>query len=284
MEASVRKSTNVRTEILRGGIGLLSAVAPGAASAMAERLFLTPRRYQRPAGERALIGQARRLMLPTPDGCLATWQWGGEGPRVLLVHGWEGRGTQLGAFVEPLVAAGFRVVAFDAPAHGDSPGARSSLFQFAAAVRRADEDLGPFHAIITHSMGGAAALWASRHGPLAERMVMIAPPVDLRDFTRAFAQTLNFSEPVRQRLHQRLDVRFGVSIGDVRAERLAAAMSRPLLVIHDEDDREVPLACGEAIAHAWPGAELRRTRGLGHRRILRDPDVVRATVGFATGS
>jgi hypothetical protein len=34
------------------------------------------------------------------------------------------------------------------------------------------------------------------------------------------------------------------------------------------------------IAQAWPGATLSTTSGLGHRRIVRDADVVREAVGF----
>jgi pimeloyl-ACP methyl ester carboxylesterase len=294
------KSTTVRTatrprspkdnaarwalKAVRGGMGVLSRVSPSSAAAVAERLFLSPRRYRRPAAERELLASAVPRRLHTEHGELAAWEWGNpsnEGaPRVLLVHGWEGRGAQLGPLVEPLLADDFRVFAFDAPAHGDSPGERSSLFHFADAVTRAVKVFGPFHAIVTHSMGGASTLWASRNGPLASRLVMVAPPIDLRDFTRALSRALGLPEEVRGRVHQRLGKRFGVPIENVRAERLAATMRGPLLIVHDEDDRDVPIACGEAIARAWPGAELYRTHGLGHRRILHDASMLRTVVQF----
>lgn len=283
-------STTVRTpkappmpfRVVKGGMRLLSRVSPAGAAAVAERMFLTPRRHPRPAAERDVLLTARRSRFRTSYGKLVAWEWGAnpDRPRVLLVHGWEGRGSQLGALVEPLTALGFRVVTFDAPGHGDSPGERASLFHFAEAIERAAETFGPFHAIVTHSMGGASALWASRERPLATRLVMIAPPIDLRDFTRKLSTTLGLPEAIRLRVHRRLAARFGVPMEDVRAERLAAAMSGPLLVVHDDRDREVPIACGEAVAAAWPGAELLRTHGLGHQRILRDPNVVRSVVRF----
>jgi pimeloyl-ACP methyl ester carboxylesterase len=290
--ASVRpdKSTTVRADkspplpfrVVKGGMRLLSRVSPAGAAAVAERIFLTPTRRPRPEAEWEALLAARRSSFATKYGRLAAWEWGSDsdGPRVLLVHGWEGRASQLGALVEPLTSLGFRVVAFDAPGHGDSPGDRSSLFHFAEAVERAADAFGPFHAIVTHSMGGASTLWASRERPLAARLVMIAPPVDLRDFTRSLSRALGLPEPIRGRVHRRLAVRFGVPMEDVRAERLASAMRGPLLVVHDADDRDVPVACGEAIARAWPGAELLRTSGLGHRRILRAPEVVKAIVRF----
>jgi pimeloyl-ACP methyl ester carboxylesterase len=276
--ARQEKSTTVRTpnkppfglRAFRGGLGVLSRFVPEGAALVAEHVFLTPRRRARPDAERDLLREAHAVTLPTPHGYLAAWEWGTEGPRVLLVHGWEGRGAQLGEIGTKLLRMGFRVVTFDAPGHGDSPGIQSSLFHFADAIESAVALLGPFHAIVTHSMGGAAMLWANRPVPLAERLVMIAPPIDLRDFTRTLSRILGLPEDVRGRVHRRIGERFGVALEDVQGPRIASTMHGPLLVVHDEEDRDVPIACGEAVANAWPGAELVRTRGLGHHRILRD--------------
>jgi len=52
------------------------------------------------------------------------------------------------------------------------------------------------------------------------------------------------------------------------------------LIVHDRGDREIPWRDGAALATAWPGAELKLTDGLGHRRILSDPDVIAAALAF----
>jgi pimeloyl-ACP methyl ester carboxylesterase len=285
--SSSEKSTTGRSppkpprgmQAIRSGMQLLSHVAPERAAIVAERLFLTPRRYRRPTWEREALTGARSIRL----GELAAWVWGEDSaPTVLLVHGWEGRGSQLSSFAAPLVARGLRVVAFDAPAHGDSPGERSSIIRFAAAIAHAAQEFGPLHAVVTHSMGGAATLWAGRHRPVAERLVLISPPKDVRDFTRSFGQMLGLTDDVRERVHQRLSERFGVPVEAFQVSLVAANGKGPLLVIHDEDDHEVPIACGETVVAAWPGARLHRTQGHGHRRILRDPGVVEAVVDFVT--
>lgn len=305
-ESSSQKSTNVRTktkpsaalQALRMGLGALGAVAPQPAAAIAEHLFLTPKRHRRPAVEHELLAQARHLLVPGDASALgscqlASWEWGQEGPRVLLVHGWEGRGAQLGSLVGPLLDRGFRVVTFDAPGHGKSPGSTSSLVHFARAVERMAEAYGPFEAIITHSMGGAATAWAfhqelnqwpTRSAPLAKRLVMIAPPIDVRDFTRQLSQTLLLSDEVRTEVERRLGKRLGVAPSELHIGRIAPRMTTPLLVIHDEEDRDVPIACGETIASSWPGAKLIRTKSLGHRRILRDAQVIVDAVRFASGA
>ena len=284
-----QKSTTVRSEyrvpvalgIVRAGFGALSRVSPRAAAYAAERLFLKPRRHERPHRERELIAAARRFSVATEDGALSAWEWGTAGERVLLVHGWEGRGSQLGAFVPALVERGFRVVTFDAPAHGNSPGSLSSFFHFARSIGHVARELEPFHALIAHSMGGASSAWAALSTPLARRFVMIAPPADIRDFTSYADSMLGLSRPAIVELESRLARRFGVALGDVHASRVGPQMKAPLLVIHDEEDREVPIEAGELVARSWPGAEFVRTRGLGHRRILRDPGVVARAVEFA---
>jgi pimeloyl-ACP methyl ester carboxylesterase len=298
-----QKGASLSLRAIRSGMRMLSRVAPEGAAALAERMFLTPRRFPRTRAEVETLAGARRVILPRPWAELAVWEWGlgtrEPGPCVLLVHGWEGRGAQLGALVAPLTREGFRVATFDAPAHGDSPGRRSSLVQFAEAIRALAKNLGPLHAIVSHSMGGAAALWASRDALLAQRLVLIAPPIDLRDFTRALSRTLGLPEEIRGRVHGRLGARFGVPVESFRGDVVAADVARrgissepdraslsnerrpaSLLVVHDEQDREVPIACGEAIARAWPESELVRTQGLGHQRILRDPSVVATVVRF----
>src|SRR3954471_12912224 len=123
----VRSRNAVR--LTRAALQTAYVVSEDLGTTFAERLFTTPRRHARPDRERAVLATARELTIdvtlraPRWNGAhttVAAWKWG-QGPTVLLVHGWEGRGSQLGSFVEPLVAAGLSVVAFDAPGHGDSP-------------------------------------------------------------------------------------------------------------------------------------------------------------------
>ncbi len=86
--------------------------------------------------------------------------------------------------------------------------------------------------------------------------------------------------PTQARLQGLVEERIGKKLEDLHALKLAGSMPQPLLVVHDEQDRAVPFACGASLAEAWPGAQLRATRGLGHSRILRDPQVISAVTDF----
>lgn len=272
-------------------LSLLDRAWPRAAARLSFDLFLRPRRFPRPARELEALASARTLLVPTDRTGhaaahpLRAWTWGDAGPTVLLVHGWQGRGAQLAPFVPALLAAGYRVATFDAPAHGDTPGATSSLFAFRDAILAAHDALGPFHALVSHSMGGAAAILAADEAggrQLAGRYALICPPNDVRDFTAELTRALGLSEATRHEVHRRLERRFGRSLASMRAPDLVARRPEPLLLVHDRGDREVPFDRGEAIARAWPGAELVATEGLGHRRILADPAVVARVVAHVT--
>jgi pimeloyl-ACP methyl ester carboxylesterase len=260
---------------MRSSFAAASRVAPELTSSVAAELFSATRRTKPRPGERDVLASAASTRIAG----IQTWSWG-EGPAVLLVHGWNGRATQLGAFVEPLLARGYRVVAFDAIGHGDSIGKRSSLPELANCIRQVVDELGGVYAVIAHSLGGAATTYAMAYGLRVERAVFISPPADPREFVEVFGAALGVNDDVRARLRTRVERRLGVSMNDMQVYGFASRMSTPLLVVHDRDDKEVPFEVGREIARSWPNAELFATEGLGHQRILRDDAVRDVAVSF----
>lgn len=285
----VRSRNTVR--LTRAALQTAYVLSDQLGTTFAERLFTTPRRHTRPDRERAILASARELSIdvtlraPRWNNAhlrIAAWAWG-TGPIALLVHGWEGRGSQLGSFVEPLVAAGMTVVAFDAPGHGDSPEHRLYLTDLADTVADVAAALGPIHAIVAHSFGAAAVLLAHQRAQLsAPRNILISPNVLIDEALDRFAHLVGLDTDDRTALEARLAEQTGVGIADLALPHLTATREDALLVIHDTDDHEVPLRHGAQLAATWPAATLHTTTNLGHRRILRDPDVLALTTAFAT--
>lgn len=279
-------STTVRSfresplrRLVRTGHRVLSAVASEAAAARAERLFLTPPRPRRPGWEVELIARAEARPMRVGARRIETWTWG-TGPSVLLVHGWGGRGTQLGAFVAPLVARGFSVVAFDAPGHGASDEGVVTIPEMTAAIHAVAATRGPLAGLVAHSAGALTVTAALHEGLNTGAAVFVGPPAELVSAAAQFTEALGFSRPVRERMGERIAARVGRPWSAFDVITLAATLTTPLLVIHDHGDLEVPWQQGMAITRAWRGAEMLMTDGLGHRRILRDPDAVAAGVAF----
>ena len=131
-----------------------------------------------------------------------------------------------------------------------------------------------------HSLGGAAVSLAMRNGLQARRAVLLSPPADVVLFSRAFAQHLRIPRRAHNAMRQHLESRLQFRWEELHVPTLARRITAPALIVHDRDDPDVPYAHGEEIAAAWPGAELLTTNGLGHRAVLRDPEVLQRTVAF----
>ena len=272
----------MRLLLLRHLVALLERVHPEWTGPLAEALFITPPRHAPPTREREYLRGFAPLKIPFPGGDLQAYRRG-EGPRVLLLHGWGGRAGQMRAFATALADAGFCTVALDAPAHGGSPGRRASIPSFAAALHAAEAHLGPIHGVIGHSLGGISTLAALADGLSARRAVVIAAPAHPRRYYRLLLGHLGVAEARWSELESAFERRVGRRWDEVEGPALARRAGRPLLVIHDQEDREVPLTEAEATAAASSEAQLLATAGLGHRRILKDPGVVRAAVRFMGG-
>jgi pimeloyl-ACP methyl ester carboxylesterase len=287
-QARPQNSTTVRPDstvirAARMSFRVLSPHTPALAARWAEELFLTPRRRPRPHRERELLAGAVRARARYGEATLPLWIWNPDASEtVVLVHGWEGRGAQLGAFVAPLVERGLRVVTFDAPGHGDAPLRRASVVEHARALLAVVERLGgEVHAVIGHSVGGAAALLATRLGLRAKRLALVAPPTSPARFAAGFARILGIDARVHAGMLLRLERRYGIAVADLDVRRDSASFGGELLVVHDEDDRVVPWSDGAAIASAAKNARLVTTRGLGHGRVLEAPAVVDEVTAFA---
>jgi pimeloyl-ACP methyl ester carboxylesterase len=257
----------------------LERVAPPVVGPLAIELFRRSRRHPAPAREQGWLAAAEPLRLEVDGHRVAAWSWGG-GPTVLLVHGWEGRAGQMGALALALARAGYRAVAFDAPGHGASQGRLSSLPQFAAAVSATADRLGPLRAVVGHSFGAAGTGWALHRGLPVERLVFVAAPWDLQRYVDFFGELVGLSERGLERMIARFGKRFDAPWPEARFATSVAADDRPLLVIHDRDDPEIPISAARQLAAAWPAARLLETSGLGHNRILREQAVVEEVVGF----
>lgn len=267
--------------VTRSYFGLVSRLRPTLARRQAERLFTTPPRH---AAAYPAPAAARRESVLTPAGHVAVWQAGpATAPAVLLTHGWGGVGAQLGGFVAPLLARGFRVVWFDHPGHGESGRRRVALPDLVRALGAIDAACGPFQAAVGHSLGAAALALALRGGLSLQRVVLIGAPASISDYMHGFARRLGLTAAVRETLRQRIEQRYGQRFDDIDRIEDLGRLRLPALLVHDAGDRHVPFAHSQRIAACLTGARLIRTHGLGHFRLLRDPAVTAAVATFVAG-
>jgi pimeloyl-ACP methyl ester carboxylesterase len=274
-----RISTNVR-------FAASALISRDLAGAWAERLFLTPPRPRDAALTSLDLIDAKSGQLEHKGRTIATWTWGARSrhaPAVLLAHGWGGNAAQMRPFVFPLLSAGYRVVAFDQPAHGISEGRLTGLPDFAEVLAQVAWQAGTVQGVVAHSLAGAAAALAISRGLPVRRAVLIGASLDVASYAQRFARWHGMPERVREAMQAAIEERFGVRWSQLEAPRLAPRLAAPALLIHDWDDRAVPWRHGAELARHWPGARLLTTSGLGHRRILEDDAVTRAAAEFIAG-
>jgi len=276
-----RRKMPLALRAIRLYFSTVGKLLPGLAARKAYKIWFRTRRFEQPLRETRWLKDAAQDMVNYPGGPLAVSRWGERGPTVLLVHGWNGRGSQMGAFAAPLVAAGYRVVAYDLPAHGRSPGNNTNVFEAIKSLETVAETYGPVYGIVGHSFGGMVATLALKQGLPVNRVVCIGTPGSLYGLLERFTSLLAIPKATLSRLHQMIVHNFSNDIWD-RVSLVSATrdLSTPALIIHDDLDLDVDWKEAEAIANSWQSARFMKTSGLGHRRILRDPDVVTAVVSF----
>ncbi|ULU25822.1 alpha/beta hydrolase [Dyella terrae] len=273
--------------LLQTGMRLLGSIHPSSAATLMKRLWFSAPRSTPRAAEQAVLDSGTRLSFNVHGRKIAAWVWDNHGPTILLLHGWGGYAGQLHAFVEPLHAAGFRVVAFDAPAHGASAasrhgGRRVTFFEFADALEIVASAEVSVAGIIAHSGGCTALSLALRAGWNAPaNIVFVAPFAQPSAAIKGFAHAIGANERVVATFSTDVERWLGHPWSYLDIATLEDTHKwRRLLVIHDEEDREVPLSQARAVAASWPSAQLVETRGLGHRRLLREPAVIEGVLAF----
>jgi len=201
-----------------------------------------------------------------------------HGPVVLLIHGWGGHARQMLPLADALAQHGLRPVLVEMPAHGRSAGSVSNLPQFARAIDYAAARLlqegHRLRAVVAHSLAANAAAYAASRGLAIERLVLLAPPASPRDYTRYFAHVFGLSETTRAAMQKRIEAREGIVMPQFEPDAVGSRIRVPTLVVHDRDDSINRFADGQAYTHAIGGAQLVATQGLGHRRILKDAEVL----------
>jgi pimeloyl-ACP methyl ester carboxylesterase len=252
------------------------------ATAFAFKLFTTPIRHKTPKREMEMDQKSIQTLITIPsiNKKIVVYQYGESEKKVLLVHGWSGRGTQLCKIAEELLKSGYSTVSFDAPAHGKSPGNSSILVDFIDSILEIDKLYGPFDIAIGHSLGGMSVLNAVKTGFSVNRAVIIGSGDIVKDIIDDFIKKLELKPEISTQLCLYIEHKYGGSMGDYSAYEAASNTEIPILVIHDENDPEVPVKAGIHIHKHLKNSELMITQELGHRKILADHQVIEKIINF----
>jgi pimeloyl-ACP methyl ester carboxylesterase len=247
--------------------------------------FFSPAKYEVKSADRSVLERGTTYRVPYGGGELAVTTWSQSGPAALLMHGWGGARAQMTGFVEPLLAAGYRVIAYDQPAHGESDGTLTNLLEIAPTLDILREREGNFEAIIAHSFGTLITSYAlvNRHFPPPARLVYFGAFNRLMDSLPRFQLLAGLSDEILEGLREMIYENFGRDVLDaIVNEYLAPKIDIPVLMFHDTGDTVTPIEDSRAIARTWKRAHLIETSGLGHRGALQSALIHEQAVQFLT--
>ena len=246
------------------------------------KLFTTPIRHKIPKRELSMDQNTiqKLIKIPAINKEVVIYKYGASEKRVLLVHGWSGRGTQLFKIADELLKQGYSTISFDAPAHGKSPGKTTIMVDFITTILEIDKQFGPFDAAIGHSLGGMSVLNAIKKGLQVNHAVVIGSGDIVQDIIDDFIAKLELKPTISTLLSLHFEKKYKEKMNDYSAFLAAKVTNIPVLVIHDNNDVEVPVKAGIHIHNYLKNGTLFLTDGLGHRKILGNQKVIEKTVQF----
>ena len=249
----------------------------------AYQAFFSPSRYEEKSTDREVIEWGNNYRIPFEGGELAVTTWGNSGPAVLLMHGWGGARAQMTGFVDPLLFAGYRVVAYDQPAHGESDGRMTNLLEIAPTMDLIAKHEGPFYAILAHSFGTLIASYAlvERNFTPPSKLVYFGAFNQLLESLPRFQVLAGLPDEVMDGFRAMLDENFDRPLLEsITNERLTPYIPIPALMFHDATDNVTPVEDSRAIARVWKHVRYRETEGLGHRGALQSKSIHEQVVKF----
>jgi len=249
------------------------------------RAFFSPSKYEVKSTDEAILERGNNTRVPFEGGELAVTTWG-DGPAVLLMHGWGGARAQMTGFVDPLLFAGYRVVAYDQPAHGESDGKMTNLLEIAPTMDLIAKQKGPFQAIIAHSFGTLITSYAlvKRNFPPPARLVYFGAFNQLMDSLPRFQVLAGLPDEIIEGLRAMIYENFGRDVLEsITNESLTPQINIPALMFHDSADNVTPIDDSRAIARVWKSARLIETEGLSHRGALQSKTIHEQVVKFLRG-
>lgn len=261
---------------------LFEVISPKLATKFAAKLFTTPIKYKIPKREFHMDKESvqETVLIPSINKKIVVYHYGKDEKKILLVHGWSGRGTQLVKIADELMNLGYSIISFDAPAHGKSKGNSTIMVEFIASILELEKQFGPFEFAIGHSLGGMSILNAIRENLKVKKAIIIGSGDIIQDIIDDFIKKLKLKPEIGIKLRDHFEKKYDKKMDYYSASNAAKEVSIPVLVIHDENDVDVNIKAAYHIKENLKNSELMITKNLGHRKILGNTEVIKRIVEY----
>ena len=260
----------------------LYRISPVLAEKFARRLFITPIKHKIPKREFHMeaASQQSKLFVPSINKEIVVYTYGNSNKKILLVHGWSGRGTQLVKIADAFLENGYATISFDAPAHGKSGTKTTLMLEFIESILEVEKQYGPFEFAVGHSLGGMSILNAVKKGLQIKKAVVIASGNSVINIVNTFTEKIGLPNKVAVLMKNNFEKKYHLEMESFSAYVVAKEVKIPVLVIHDNDDEDISVSEAYHLAENLSNKEILITNNLGHRKILGDLKVIEKIVEF----
>jgi len=259
---------------------LMSFISPSLAAQKALKIFMHPRRKDRSDEEMQFLQTGKQISFSSGR---KARMWG-QGPVIWLIHGWESRCSTFLKLTPLLTEKGYTVVAWDGPAHGDSPGDSSHVAKNAKALAE-DMDEALFEkavAILGHSFGGATLAVLNKIYKMPAKVVICSAPTRIQNIFKNFAKMIGLNKKATAKFIHLAESGSGYSLKEGSLVSNDISQSSDVLVIHDKEDDVITFSDFEKLEKTWQSGQFIATENLGHRLTIKDDEILKTIVEFMT--
>lgn len=280
-----KKTSNIDARVPKSIVligRLLYRISPFLAEKFARKLFITPIKHKIPKREFLMESESTqtKLLVPTINKEIVVYAYGNSNKKILLVHGWSGRGTQLVKIADAFLENGYSTLSFDAPAHGKSGTKTTLMLEFIESILEVEKAHGPFEFAVGHSLGGMSILNAIKKGLQVEKAVVIGSGNSVINIVNTFVEKIGLPNKVAVLMRKSFEKKYQFDMESFSAYEAAKEVRIPVLVIHDNNDEDIPVSEAHHLAENLSDKEVLITNNLGHRKILGDSNVIAKIVEF----
>lgn len=260
----------------------LSRLFPNQVVAFAYKQLTNPQLSKLRSHELEVLEKSKKENLPFKGFDIQLYTWQGGTDKVLLIHGWEGQAGNFADIIEKLQTQNYTIYAFDAPSHGFSSKGKTSLFEFTELVSVLIRKFG-VSKLISHSFGGVATTYALFSNPdlYIEKYILLTTPDKFSERIADVSQQVGITENVKNKLVARLETETPMPVQDLNVSEFVKKVNvAHALIIHDKNDRIIPIHRSKNVHQNWKNCEFLEIEGTGHFRILRTDFVLEKIVDF----
>ncbi|QSS97636.1 alpha/beta fold hydrolase [Psychroflexus sp. ALD_RP9] len=240
----------------------------------AYQLFSTPRKGDIKPHQAQFLKTAEAQKHSIHSYQIQTYHWPGNGETVLLVHGWDSNTSRWKSLVKELKASNFNIIAFDAPAHGNSTGALLNVPLYAEVL----EELISIHKpnyLVGHSIGAMTLIFNQfkfKDSNKIKKQVLLGAPSEMKLIMKDYQKILQLSPKFMSELNTYFKQKFGYYFQEFSIAEFAKSVHVPSLIIHDQYDKIAPVEAAKSISKNLKNSRLIITEGAGHSLKNNDID------------